>query len=100
MVAWTHPPRRCRDRQSALARPLRVVEEPREPHHPAAGQVGLDRQDRPHAAPGLPTQRGPPAGLAADANRGSATKDRCEASWSPVIRKEPGLLLGSASSAP
>src|SRR4051795_10625446 len=28
MVARTHPPRRCRDRQSAQARPLCVVEEP------------------------------------------------------------------------
>ena len=39
-------------REGAQARPLRVVEEPREPHHPTAGQAGLDRQDRPHGCTG------------------------------------------------
>src|SRR3954451_24599028 len=33
MVAWTHPSRRRRRREGAQALPLRVVEEPREPHH-------------------------------------------------------------------
>ena len=43
---------------AAQGRPLRAVEEPRGPHRPPERQAGLDRQDRPPAAPGLPAQRG------------------------------------------
>lgn len=39
MVAWTPPSRRRRHREGAQARPLCVVEEPREPHHPSTGQL-------------------------------------------------------------
>ena len=34
--------------RSSQARPLRAVEEPREPHRPTGREAGLDRQDRPH----------------------------------------------------
>jgi transposase len=70
MVARTHPSGRRRCREGAQARPLRAVEEPRAPHHPTGREARLDRQDRPEAAPGLPAQGRPPAGLPARLRRG------------------------------
>ena len=43
--------------QEPLPRPLRAVEEPREPHRPSAGQARLDRQDPPLPLARLPAQR-------------------------------------------
>ena len=59
--------------EGAEARPVRVVEEPREPDQPAAGQAGLDRQDRPPAAPGLPAQGRAPARLQPRPGRSTPT---------------------------
>ena len=69
-------PRRTGHAEGAEARPLRAVEEPREPHRPAAGQARLDRQDRPPAAPRLPAQRRPPAGLPARPRPRPPTRSR------------------------
>ena len=52
-----------RPRPRPEGRPLRAVEEPREPHQPAAGQAGLGREGQPSAVPGLPAQRATPGGL-------------------------------------
>lgn len=52
------PLRRRRRCETAQECPLRVIEELRQAHR-QAGQAGLDRQDRPAAAPCLPAQRRP-----------------------------------------
>lgn len=49
--------------QGAQTYPVRVVEEAREPHQPAAGQAGLARQGRHEAAPRPPVQGRSAAGL-------------------------------------
>ena len=52
-------------------RPVRVVEEPGEPHRQTARQARMDRSHRPPAVPRLPAQRGPEIDLS-DAHRPSS----------------------------
>ncbi len=46
-----------RDRARSQGRPLRALEEPREPDLPPAGQARSDRADQPAALPRLPAER-------------------------------------------
>ena len=60
-----------RSRQSAERSPVCVVEEPGEPDRPSAGEAGLDRQDQPQAAPGLPAEGRTPVGFQSRPRRGT-----------------------------